>query len=165
MLKILSLSLPEVLARIGMAIVCGAALGLNRDFYKKPAGLRTFSIVSLASATVSLVMVELSGGDVGGVSRTVQGILTGIGFLGAGVIMHGDTGSKKVSGLTTAAAVWLAAVLGITCGLGLLQLAAIVLASALAILTLGRPIERWLKGLIAPRHSTRVSEGGAPRER
>jgi putative Mg2+ transporter-C (MgtC) family protein len=128
--------------RLALAIACGGVLGLNRDLHHKPAGFRTFSIVSLASATITLVFVELSRADPSAVSRVVQGIVTGIGFLGAGLILH--RGARKVSGLTTAAAVWLAAVLGILCGLGFLSIALAVVAGTLAILMIGRPLERWL---------------------
>jgi len=138
------LSIPEVGLRIGAAMLCGAVIGLNRDLHHKPAGLRTFTVVALASAAISLVVQNMTGGDPGDVSRVVQGIVTGIGFLGAGLIVHRKMG-KRVSGLTTAAAVWLASVLGITCGLGLLAVAGVVLAGTLLILLIGRPIERWLE--------------------
>jgi putative Mg2+ transporter-C (MgtC) family protein len=128
--------------RLGVAVFCGAILGLNRDLHHKPAGFRTFSLVSLASTTITLLFVELGRGDPTAVSRVVQGIVTGIGFLGAGLILH--RGARKVSGLTTAAAVWLAAVLGVACGLGFLTLALVVVFATLAILTIGRPLERWL---------------------
>src|SRR5690242_13675486 len=99
----------EVLLRLLAALLCGAAIGLNREFHRKPAGFRTFALVSLGSAIVVLSMEQRGGPD--SISRVVQGIMTGIGFLGAGVIFRREA-RNKVSGLTTAAAIWLTAGLG-----------------------------------------------------
>jgi putative Mg2+ transporter-C (MgtC) family protein len=88
----------------------------------------------------------------------IQGVLTGIGFLGAGVILHQPT-SSRVTGLTTAAAVWLTAGLGIACGLGEFPLALAGLAVALVILIIGRPIELFLEKLFPVKHAKRP--GGA----
>lgn len=128
--------------RLGTAMLCGALLGVNRDLHHKPAGLRTFSLVSLAAATVILTTLDLSRGDMNAVSRVAQGMLTGIGFLGAGIILHRD--AQHVIGLTTAAAVWLAAALGVTCGFGLVWQALAVTAAGLLIMIVGGPIEQWL---------------------
>src|SRR4051812_41030295 len=105
----------DVALRLLVAFVCGASIGLNREFHRKPAGFRTFALVSLGSAIVVIVMESNGGPDA--VSRVIQGILTGIGFLGAGVIFRRES-PNKVSGLTTAAAVWLTAGLGVAAGLG-----------------------------------------------
>jgi putative Mg2+ transporter-C (MgtC) family protein len=107
----------EIVLRLLMALACGAVIGLNREFHRKPAGFRTFGLVSIGSAVVGRVM-ELepgTGADAG--SRVIQGGRTGIGFLGAGVIFRRDSPSK-VAGLTTAAAVWLTAGLGMAAGAG-----------------------------------------------
>lgn len=141
------LSPSEWALRLGIALLCGALLGVNRDMHHKPAGLRTFSLVSLAAATVTLTFLDLGHGDMSAVSRVAQGVLTGIGFLGAGIILHRD--SQHVIGLTTAAAVWLAAVLGVICGLGLIVQAAIVTIAGLGVLIAGGPIERWLTKRVA----------------
>jgi putative Mg2+ transporter-C (MgtC) family protein len=113
----LSTQLTESVLRIALALACGVCVGLNRDLHHKPAGFRTFGLVSVGSALAVLVIVQAPGGDAGAVSRTVQGILTGIGFVGAGVIFKRESG-KQVSGLTTAAAVWFTAALGVACGVG-----------------------------------------------
>ena len=110
-------SLRDTLARLLLALACGAVIGLNRDLHRKSAGFRTFGLVSVGSAIVALVITQVSP-DVNAVSRVIQGVLTGIGFLGAGVILHQPT-SSRVTGLTTAAAVWLTAGLGLACGLHL----------------------------------------------
>jgi putative Mg2+ transporter-C (MgtC) family protein len=111
-------ALQDMLARLLLALACGAVIGLNRDLHGKSVGFRTFGLVSAGSAIVALVITQVST-DVNAVSRVIQGVLTDIGFLGAGVILHQPT-SSRVTGLTTAAAVWLTAGLGLACGLGAL---------------------------------------------
>ncbi|HEV7714503.1 MAG TPA: MgtC/SapB family protein, partial [Steroidobacteraceae bacterium] len=78
----------EIALRLLTAFACGAVIGLNRDFHRKPAGFRTFGLVSIGSATVVLIMQQMYGSGPDAVSRVIQGVLTGIGFLGAGVIFH-----------------------------------------------------------------------------
>jgi putative Mg2+ transporter-C (MgtC) family protein len=138
-----ALSHLEVILRLLVALGCGAAIGLNREFHRKPAGFRTFGLVSIGAALVVLLM-ELephSGPDA--VSRVVQGVLTGIGFLGAGVIFRRDS-HKQVGGLTTAAAVWLTAGLGMAAGAGQFVVAIGGAVLGLALLLLGGPLERLL---------------------
>jgi putative Mg2+ transporter-C (MgtC) family protein len=138
-----SLTLLEIMVRLLVAFGCGAVIGLNREFHHKPAGFRTFALVSMGSAIVVIAM-QLHGGP-DGVSRVIQGILTGIGFLGAGVIFRREQPSK-VSGLTTAAAVWLTAGLGVASGLGEYVLAAAGGVMALLLLLVGGPFERLITG-------------------
>ena len=105
----------EVILRVGAAVVAGAALGLNRDLHGKPTGVRTLGLVGLGSAVAVLAVSDSH--DVSAVGRVIQGILTGIGFLGAGVIIRTNEG-KQIHGLTTAACAWLTACIGVTCGAG-----------------------------------------------
>ncbi len=137
----------ETIARLLLALACGVCLGLNRDLHHKPAGVRTFSLVSVGAALVTLVAVQLLPGDASSVSRVIQGILTGIGFVGAGVIFHSEQ-RKNVAGLTTAAAIWFTAALGIACGLGRFTLVLMGLIVALAVLVIGGPIERFAERLV-----------------
>ncbi len=151
----------ETLLRLFMALACGAVIGLNRDLHHKSAGFRTFGLVSVGSAIVALVITEASP-DPNAVSCVIQGVLTGIGFLGAGVILHQPT-SSRVTGLTTAAAVWLTAGLGLACGLGQFPLAVAGLAVALVILIVGRPIELYLEKLFPAKHEKpRGDQGDDP---
>lgn len=147
----------EALIRLFMALACGAVIGLNRDLHRKSAGFRTFGLISVGSAIVALVITQ-TGPDPNAVSRVVQGVLTGIGFLGAGVILHQPT-SSRVTGLTTAAAVWLTAGLGLACGLGQFPLALSGLAVALVILIIGRPIELYLEKVFPTKHGKGRAEG------
>jgi putative Mg2+ transporter-C (MgtC) family protein len=137
--------------RLGAALVIGSAIGVNRDLHGKAAGVRTHALVSLGAAVATLVPHMLPIGfapiDPNATGRILQGILTGVGFLGAGVILRDPTG--HVTGLTSAAAMWMCAVLGIACGLGLWSLLAIALAMTAVALIFGGPVERlserWFK--------------------
>ena len=134
----------EIILRLCIATLAGGAIGLDRDLHGKPIGLKTLSLVSLATAML-LTLVHSDDvriiSDAG--SRVIQGILTGIGFLGAGVIVHAG-GNFRVRGLTSAACTWLAACIGIVCGLEQWRLVTVALVITFAILSLGNPIERWL---------------------
>ena len=134
----------EIILRLGVATLAGGLIGLNRDLHGKPIGLKTLALVSLATAML-LVMVHSDEvkivSDAG--SRVIQGILTGIGFLGAGVIVHAGR-HFRVRGLTSAACTWLAACIGIVCGLGQWRLVITALVITFAVLTVGGRIERWL---------------------
>lgn len=136
---------PEIVLRLGVATLAGGLIGLNRDLHGKPIGLKTLGLVGLATAMV--VMLASPSGDSTGVSdaasRIIQGILTGIGFLGAGVIMQFER-ERRIEGLTTAASIWVAAGLGMACGGGLIELAAIGLGAVLVVLIGGGLIERAL---------------------
>jgi putative Mg2+ transporter-C (MgtC) family protein len=132
----------EILLRLLMAFACGAVIGLNREFHHKPAGFRTFGLVAIGSAVVVIVM-HLDGGGSDAVSRVIQGVLTGIGFLGAGVIFRREA-PNKVAGLTTAAAVWLTAGLGIAAGAGQYSVATAGMVMGLVLLLLGGPFERMM---------------------
>jgi len=126
--------------RLGAAILVGGTIGLNRDLRGKPAGVRTHALVALGSALATSVL-EGEGKDPAAVSRVIQGIITGIGFLGAGVILHPEGGSV-VRGLTTAASIWVVATLGIACGAGQWVLAGAGTGFTLTVLVLGGPLER-----------------------
>lgn len=136
----------EIFLRLGAATAIGAVVGLNRDLHGKPSGIRTLGLVGLGAALVVLASMDFKTGsalDADPVSRAIQGILTGIGFLGAGVIVRDSLG-KTVQGLTTAALIWLTACLGIVCGLGAWKVAFVSLFFILVLLSVGGVIERWL---------------------
>jgi putative Mg2+ transporter-C (MgtC) family protein len=151
----------EILLRLGIAALAGGALGLNRDLHGKPVGLRTLALVSLATAMMVVLADPLRNGsftDAG--SRIVQGILTGIGFLGAGVIFHAEK-HFRVRGLTSAACVWLTACVGIACGAGHWRIVTVALAISFVILLTGGPLERWLHHLLGgePDHDLQEPDG------
>ena len=145
----------EIAARLGAALILGSALGLNRELHGKPAGLRTHALVSLGAAVAIMVALNyqdrsLAAGP-NAIGRVVQGILTGIGFLGAGVILRDPTG--HVTGLTTAATIWICAVLGIVCGLGYWSILVIALGLTALALFFGRPVERFAERLFKRQRS------------
>ena len=138
----------EISIRLGSAALAGAVLGLNRELKGKPAGLRTNALVSLGSALLILASLGIATASdttlqANVMSRVMQGIITGIGFLGAGVILR-DTGGTQVHGITTAATIWLTATLGVLSGVGMWQVALLGTGLTLVILIVGTPLERFL---------------------
>ena len=131
----------EVILRLFAAAAIGACIGLDREVRRKPAGMRTHALVALGSALVTLVVVRFDPRalHVDAISRAIQGIIAGVGFLGGGAILKAE--HEMVSGLTTAASIWLVASLGIACGVGQWVAALIALAFALIILIVGGPVE------------------------
>jgi len=130
----------EIAMRLFSAVIGGAAIGLNRFLRHKSAGMRTHALTSLGAALATMVALQI--GDVEAASRVMQGLLTGVGFIGAGVIMR--DGESHVQGLTTAASIWVCAVIGIACGAGKMIIAMAVVIITLAVLILGRPLERGI---------------------
>lgn len=130
----------EVFIRLGFAALAGIALGLNRDLRGKPTGVRTLGLVGLASAVVVLAVAH---GEPNNVGRVIQGIVTGIGFLGAGVIVRNSFG-KQVHGLTTAACVWLTACVGSACAVSEWNVILLSVPLIAVILISGGPFERWV---------------------
>ena len=138
----------EISIRLGTATLAGAVLGLNRELRGKPAGLRTNALVSLGSALLILASLGIATESDAALqanvmSRVMQGIITGIGFLGAGVILR-DTDGTQVHGITTAATIWLTATLGVLCGVGMWPVALIGVGLTLMILVFGRPLDKFL---------------------
>jgi putative Mg2+ transporter-C (MgtC) family protein len=129
----------DVAWRLGAAVLVGMVIGLNRDLSGKPIGIRTLGLVSLGAAIVAVSTVHFAdlANHPDALSRVVQGviqgIMAGIGFIGAGVILR-DPKEKTVKGLTTAATVWVTAALGIACGLAAWQI--VVLSVLLAVFLL-----------------------------
>jgi putative Mg2+ transporter-C (MgtC) family protein len=146
----------EIVLRLGVATVIGSVLGLNREIRGKPAGMRTHALVALGTALVTLTGIVLAGHDgefdSNSVSRVIQGIVAGIGFLGGGTILKSDSG-EQISGLTTAASLWVVACLGIACGVGLWAMALIALGLALIVLIAGEKVEQVLHRLLRTRGS------------
>jgi putative Mg2+ transporter-C (MgtC) family protein len=141
--------LTVVIERLGLATLAGTAIGLNRKLHGKPVGIRTHSLVALGSATFVYVSYG-SAGLVNGapVPQTVQGIVTGIGFVGAGVILHRSGSKDKITGLTTASALWFTSALGVACGAGLFVPAIVGTVIALVVLIIGGPLEGYVEGRI-----------------
>lgn len=137
-----------IVLRLAAAALIGSVLGLNRELHGKPAGVRTNALVCLGAALFTLgglgISREPGGVNADALSRVLQGIVTGIGFLGAGVILR-DAAGRQVQGLTTSATIWVAAALGIICGAGQWRLAGCGFALSLVLLILHYPMEKLLR--------------------
>jgi putative Mg2+ transporter-C (MgtC) family protein len=137
----------SAILRLLAAAAAGVALGYPRELVEKPIGMRTLALVSLGAAMVTVV--ALSDPSLAGkpdpMSRVlqgiVQGLMVGVGFIGAGVILR-DASSNRVHGLTTATTVWIAAALGIACGLGQWRIALVGLVLSLIVLVVLKRIEK-----------------------
>ena len=140
----------EVPVRLVMAIVAGAAIGLNRWFYHKPAGIGTHGLVALGAALASILLSQTPGADAASASRVIQGVVTGVGFIGAGVILRKN---QDVQGLTTAASIWISAILGIACVLSDIGITATGLVLALVVLFVSKPIEERLERIVRHREN------------
>jgi len=124
----------HVLIRLLAATLLGAVVGFERERARKPAGLRTHMLVALGTTVFVLVCTGV-GMSLDGVSRVIQGIVTGIGFIGAGSILKLNT-EHDIQGLTTAAGVWMTAAIGVAVGLGSLGVAVLSTFFMLVILLL-----------------------------
>jgi putative Mg2+ transporter-C (MgtC) family protein len=132
------LSDTELIQRLLLAALLGAALGFERELRQKTAGLRTNILIAIGSTLFTLMSYELTGGTEADPSRVAAQIVTGVGFLGAGAIMRTDGG---IHGLTTAATIWVNAAVGVTVGAGEYRLAFMATGVTLAVLLLLQPIE------------------------
>jgi putative Mg2+ transporter-C (MgtC) family protein len=142
---------------IVLAVVLGAAIGLEREFSGKAAGLRTNILICLGAAVFTIISKRMAGeGD--SLTRIAAGVVTGVGFLGAGAIIQ-DRGG--VHGLTTAATIWFMACLGMACGAGLYELAVISTLIAVFVLIGLRLIHRSLRNYIDKYNPKDVSNGEA----
>lgn len=160
----LALPFATVALRLFVALALGALIGAERERRDRAstshsAGVRTLALVSLGSALVMIISAYgfLQFHGIAGVqvqpAQIAAQVVSGIGFLGAGVILlRKDT----VRGLTTAATIWLVAGIGLTCGLGFLWEATLATVLALVLLTIIRPVERWL----FPRRNPRIFQIG-----
>lgn len=129
-------SITRVVVRLLVAVCLGALLGYERESIGASAGLRTHMLVSLGSALFVLIPLQ-AGMKIDDVSRVLQGITAGIGFLGAGAILKSQD-ENRIHGLTTAAGVWLTAAVGIAAGMGRESTAILSAVFALVILSLLR---------------------------
>ena len=138
-----SKQLARAIIRLLAAAILGGLVGFQRETTHKPAGLRTHMLVSVATAAFVLASAS-SGLSVEGWSRVIQGIITGIGFIGAGTILK-ISQEHAIKGLTTAASVWMTAAIGVTVGLGNLGIGLMVTLLALIILWLWK-VEHSVEG-------------------
>jgi len=140
------LDFDDIALRLCAAALAGVALGINRDLQNKPIGARTLGLVALGAATVAVAGIQFPGmaenSDAASrvVQGVIQGVMAGISFIGAGVILR-DPQARTVDNLTTAATVWVTAALGIACGLGAWRSVAVAMVIALVLLV----VVYWLE--------------------
>ena len=123
----------RILLRLSVAALLGGVVGFEREQQGKSAGLRTHMLVALGAAMFVLIPQQ-AGVSPGDLTRVLQGLVAGVGFLGAGTIMKGH-GEEEVTGLTTAAGIWLTAAIGVAAGMGRESTAVLSTLLALVILT------------------------------
>jgi putative Mg2+ transporter-C (MgtC) family protein len=133
--------------RLCLALLIGAIIGLERQIRHKPAGLRTHMLVSFGSAMFTLIIMQTDGSQPSddALSRVIQGIAAGVGFLGAGEIVRQSSQESQqleIHGLTSAAAIWVSAALGIAAGCGLWQLALVAALLTFLVLTVFKRLEK-----------------------
>jgi putative Mg2+ transporter-C (MgtC) family protein len=140
-------TLNEVILRMTFAVVIGVIIGIDRNLRGKPTGLKTMGVVSLGACLVTMAGMGFAINGIGtgpDASRVIQGVVTGIGFLGAGVIVQNGA-EEKIRGLTTAAAIWVTAALGVVCGTGAWSVAVVALVLLILLFTVGRALEKALR--------------------
>jgi putative Mg2+ transporter-C (MgtC) family protein len=155
----------DLLLHVGGALAAGGLIGIERSYHGRPAGFRTHALVCVASSLLMLLTVYQAEWFPGGAAaddvridptRMAQGIMTGIGFLGAGVIFKEGI---SVRGLTTAASIWITAAIGVLMGSGLYQAAAVGTLVALGVLAGFRWIEARLPSHRYAHHRLRFDRG------
>ncbi|MBV7529992.1 MgtC/SapB family protein [Chitinophaga sp. sic0106] len=119
----------DYLLKIVISLLMGAAIGLEREFKRKAAGMRTMTLICMSSAVFTILSAEL--GYPNSADRVASNILTGVGFIGAGVIFKGEF---AIDGITTAASIWIAAAIGMAIGMSQYWLAIFSLAGAMLVL-------------------------------
>ena len=141
---------------VALQILCafflGGFIGFEREKNKLGAGIRTYAAVCMGSAMFTLIGTNLM--DVGGASRMAAGVITGVGFLGAGLIFQ-DKSQQRVIGLTTAATVWATAAVGVAVGYHLYGIAVISAIALYSLLSLDefKWYKRWRKGIRNPKQN------------
>ena len=137
----------EVTFRLFSALLTGCIIGLDRNLHGKPTGVKTLGLVGMGASIVTMASMGFSfvagSYDHAAVARVIQGVITSVGFLGAGVIFH-EQSNERVHGLTTAASIWVTAALGLVCGMGAWRIVGIALVMVLLLFIIGRPIEKWI---------------------
>ncbi|MDC0833873.1 magnesium transporter MgtC [Leptolyngbya valderiana BDU 20041] len=134
----------QIIARLALTLTIGAIIGIEREAKRKAAGLRTNMLVSFGSALIVLVPIQLGIAQENpeAFMRAVSGVVSGVGFIGAGTILQ----NPKIRGLTSAAAIWMSAALGIIVGSGLLGLGfTCSLVTWVVLRMLGKLEKRWSK--------------------
>ncbi|HVV33350.1 MAG TPA: MgtC/SapB family protein [Vitreimonas sp.] len=137
----------DIALRLTAAVVVGGLVGLDREWRGKAVGIRTLGLVSLGAALLAISTVHYApfANDVAAASRVmqgvIQGVMTGIGFIGAGAVLKGP--GQQAHGLTTAATVWVTSALGIACALATWTIVWMGVGLTLLVLVVLHPVDEW----------------------
>jgi putative Mg2+ transporter-C (MgtC) family protein len=147
----MNLLLPsDIVIKLILAVLIGGAIGAEREYRSKSAGFRTLTLICLGSTVLTIFSVIIGGAGIGSPpgsgnpDRIASNIATGIGFVGAGVIFKGDGSGSRVSGITTAAMIWVTAGLGVAIGAGYLLTAIFAAILVLLVLFVFMVLEGWI---------------------
>jgi putative Mg2+ transporter-C (MgtC) family protein len=146
----------ELVERLLLSAALGAALGFEREWRQKYAGLRTNILIAIGATLFTMMSIDLSVSSGGDATRVASQIVSGIGFLGAGAIMRTGSG---VRGLTTAAMIWVNAAIGVAVGGGEYHVAIIATIVTLVVLVTLNPVERWMDRMTPERKKAEDSTG------
>jgi putative Mg2+ transporter-C (MgtC) family protein len=124
-----------------IAVVLGTLIGIEREVNKKPAGLRTNALICMGAAAFMIIAQRIGLGN-DAVSRMTAGIVTGVGFIGGGAVLRDRA---NISGVTTAATIWVVTSIGIACGMQLYDIAVLITILSLSVLTILSPIDRKIR--------------------
>jgi putative Mg2+ transporter-C (MgtC) family protein len=139
------------LISLAVSVILGGLIGLEREIHKKPAGLRTNILICLGAAAFMLIAGKMLAGT-DAVSRMMAGIATGVGFIGGGALLRGQT---AIHGVTTAATIWVVTSIGIACGMYFYEIAVFVTILSLIILIAFHPLDRRIhKSIYKPTSKT-----------
>src|ERR1700680_1523433 len=130
---------PDIIEKLLLSILVGGAIGVEREYRSKSAGFRTMTLICMGSALFTVFSIVIGGA--GNPDRIASNIITGIGFVGAGVIFKGDFG---VNGITTAAMIWVTAALGMAIGAGYELVSGIACVLILLMLIIYGKMEKWI---------------------
>jgi len=148
----------DLMLRLLLAAGLGAAIGLEREYRCKPAGLRTNILIAVGAALFTTLSLQVAQHG-GSADRIAAQVVTGIGFLGAGAIMRGGGGGATVHGMTTAATIWVNAAIGMTAGAGDYAMATAATTITLLVLIVLPPVESYFeRRRILPENRNHMSE-------
>ena len=138
----------DIVGRMLIAIVAGAIVGADRELQRKPAGIRTHALVAMGSSLFTMIGLIVAADpmlDLAAPGRVIQGVIAGVGFIGAGAIFRREGTFSSGHGLTTAASVWIVAAVGTAAGAGLWRTAFAAVVLAILILLLEEPVDRLMR--------------------
>ncbi|MBV8251146.1 MAG: MgtC/SapB family protein [Chitinophaga sp.] len=142
MKQIVEIIREDQILKVLLSLVMGAIIGLEREFKRKAAGMRTMTLICMSATVFTILSAEL--GNPGSPDRVASNILTGVGFIGAGVIFKGEF---AIDGITTAASIWIATAMGMAIGMSQYWLATFALCGAIVVLLMMKYIEEYIANI------------------